>query len=130
MLLVSEKMAALAGAAANVIVPVDELPPIKYWGLRASELCGAVTAAIPPGKGRYSGSPIFNNVHFSHFVLRKTASPTFAPSNRFRNMASGWPRPPNSGSDMVPPVTVMPLMTAFADQFVPPRGSYADALSR
>src|SRR6266852_2328592 len=97
-LLVSENGVPPGGAgAANVIVPVDELPPIKYWGLRASELCGALTAAIPPGKGRYSGSPIFNNVHFSHFVLRRTASPTLPPSNRFRNMASGWPKPPNSG---------------------------------
>ena len=30
MLLVSAKVAALAGAAANVIVPVDGLPPIRY----------------------------------------------------------------------------------------------------
>ena len=73
-LLDNENVVPPAGAAAaNVNIPVSGWPPVSSRATRAREFSGAggLNGARPvAGNGRYSGSPTFKIIHFSHRVFR------------------------------------------------------------
>src|SRR5947209_8190245 len=82
------------------------VPRTSSRALKATEL----PAPVPANRGDryrngvYNGSPTFRIRHFSHRVLRRKASPTFAPSSRLRTTPPGRAIPSRYGSLIGPDV--------------------------